>query len=112
MRIAAHIIVAVAQAISLVQASNLFSDVHHESYNLMKGQSQVAHDEMKLRGGTVEKKTMRASKAKQHQSEQQIDSKARQKNCTQLRRAPNVRQHMEYYNYYKEIDSKSNIYFT
>ena len=80
MRIAAHIIVAVAQAISLVQASNLFSDVHHESYNLMKGQSQVAHDEMKLRGGTVEKKTMRASKAKQHQSEQQIDSKARQKN--------------------------------
>ena len=72
---AEHIIVAVAQAISLVQASNLFSYVHHESdiigshaqydYHLMKGQSQVAHDEMKLRGGTVEKKATRASKAKQ-----------------------------------------------
>jgi hypothetical protein len=61
---AEHIIVAVSQAIiSLVQASNLFSYVHHESdigshaqYHLMKGQSQVAHDEMKLRGSTVEKK--------------------------------------------------------
>ena len=70
---AEHIIVAVSQAIiSLVQASNLFSYVHHESdigshaqYHLMKGQSQVAHDEMKLRGGTVEKKATRASKAKQ-----------------------------------------------
>jgi hypothetical protein len=70
---AEHIIVAVSQAIiSLVQASNLFSYVHHESdigshaqYHLMKGQSQVAHDEMKLRGSTVEKKATRASKAKQ-----------------------------------------------
>jgi hypothetical protein len=85
---AEHIIVAVSQAIiSLVQASNLFSYVHHESdigshaqYHLMKGQSQVAHDEMKLRGGTVEKKATRASKAKQKGTDQHIGSKARQKN--------------------------------